>query len=185
MIQINLKRKKGNNSVVFGILEIPRFDFKCTTMELKDGQDLVYKQNCCLPVGNYLLDRCIAEGSAFFPRLKRKPLGFAVKPRFELTNLSYPQLNTGMIAVGMINDDFSLKENYELSAKFKEVFTQVFLSGETVVLCIFKGNYYQHTDMSYEEVKQNEAASFLDDWKDDEEEFGHGEQTELENDGQQ
>ena len=72
-----------------------------------------------------------------------------------------------------------------LSAKFKEVFTQVFLSGETVVLCIFKGNYYQHTDMSYEEVKQNEAASFLDDWKDDEEEFGHGEQTELENDGQQ
>lgn len=156
MIQINLKRKEGNNDVTFGILEIPAYGFKCHTMELKDSADLVYKQNCRVPEGAYVLEHSCHEGSPFFPQFKKKPKGFSVKPRFELQNLRYNNLPSGMIAIGKrIGTDpatFSLEQSEALNKTFIELFEKIFHSTELVVLSIYKGKYYQHHDISYHTI---------------------------------
>ena len=49
MVQMNLKRQYENNSCTHGILTIPAFGFRCFTLELRDGDEQTYKQDCRIP----------------------------------------------------------------------------------------------------------------------------------------
>ena len=80
MVQVNLKRKYENNSCTHGILTIPAYNFKCLTLELCDGDNKVYKQDCRISEGMYPLVQGYAQGWPMFPVLKKKPKGFARKP---------------------------------------------------------------------------------------------------------
>ena len=92
MIQMNLKRKYENNSCTHGILTIPAYHFRCVTLELCDGDDLIYKHDCRIPEGSYTLVRGFAQQWPSFPVFKKKPKGFAQKPEFHLSANTYMEL---------------------------------------------------------------------------------------------
>jgi hypothetical protein len=81
---------------------------------------------------------------------KKKPKGFAKKPEFNLSDGKYISLPVGDIALGSERlDDFSIRQIDELATAFKEIFQEVFLRKETVVLCVYKSKTYSHVDASY------------------------------------
>ena len=150
MVQMNLKRQYENNSCTHGILTIPAFGFRCFTLELRDGDEQTYKRDCRIPEGSYVLKRGFAQGWPSFPVFKKKPKGFAKKPEFNLSDGKYISLPAGDIALGSERlDDFSIRQSDELATAFKEIFQEVFLRKETVVLCVYKSKTYSHVDASY------------------------------------
>ncbi|MBR6589713.1 MAG: hypothetical protein IKK67_04525 [Bacteroidaceae bacterium] len=185
MLQINLKRKQGNKSVVFGVLSIPKYGFKCVTMEMAPAtSDMMYKHSCGIPEGNYTLTPGFSQGYPMFPLFEKKPLGFAVKPKFNLTDMHYNSLPTGDIAIGKaVDGDFALQGSGALNLAFADIFKHFFAEnpGEIVVITIYKSKNFVYTEMSYQDVLLEDAnRNFIEDDFDDEE------QTELEdnNDGQ-
>ena len=174
MIQVNLKRKYENNSCTQGILTIPAYNFRCLTLELRDGDDMTFKQDCRIPEGSYILVRGFAQMWPSFPVFRRKLRGFARRPEFNLSAGKYMELPTGDIALGIKRiDDFSIQQSDELATAFKEIFREVFSRKEIVVLCVFKGISYQYEDVTYNQM-QGRSYDFLK--TDDEDE------SELEND---
>ena len=150
MIQINLKRKYENNSCTHGILTIPAYNFRCLTLELRDGDNLSYKQDCRIPEGNYVLVRGFAQGWASFPVFKKKLRGFPKKPEFNLSADKYMELPVGDIALGIEKiDNFSIRQSNDLATAFKEIFRDAFIRKEIVVLCVYKGKLYEYEDVSY------------------------------------
>ena len=185
MIQLNLKRKIGNESVVFGVLSIPEYNFKCVTMELADKGDLLYKFNCALPYGVYELKPGYCNGDPMFPILKKKPVGFSVRPKFNLGVSRYDHLPTGDIALGTAHDgEFAVRISRELNETFVRIFKEVFLENpnEIVVLNIFRSKNFVYNEISYEEMLEREANKvFLEEEDDDDSE----EPVELEDDIEQ
>lgn len=150
MVQINLKRKFGNNSCTHGILTIPAYNFRCLTLELRDGNSMTYKQDCRISEGTYILVQGFAQGWPSFPVFKRKPRGFAKKPEFNLSADKYTKLPTGDIALGTeILDDFSIQQSDDLATAFKTIFRDAFIRKEIVVLYVYKGRNYWHEDVTY------------------------------------
>lgn len=183
MIQINLKRKQGNNSVTFGILSIPQFGFKCVTMELLPCHPAVkYKHNCGLPAAVYTMKCGFSQGEPMFPLLVKKPHGFAVRPKFNLEADSYNNLPTGDICLGKaINGNFGVVHSNELTEAFCDIFRHVFgdNKNEIVVLNIVTSAHYKKSDICFiDEVMSDAHRSFIEEEEFDDEE----EQTELEND---
>jgi len=156
MIEVNLKRIKGNRSCTLGILQIPRFEFKCQTLELADGSDFFVKQNCRLDEGNYVLVSGFENMSAFFPVFKKKPKRFACKPKFIFEDLNYMGLSTGDIGLGVkAIDDFSIQGSADLERMFKDLFTHIFTKfNETVVLTIYKSKRYEESLGEYFETQK-------------------------------
>jgi len=166
MIEVNLKRIKGNRSCTLGILQIPQFEFRCQTLELADGSDFYVKQNCRLDEGSYVLVKGFENMCAFFPVFKKKPKHFACRPKFIFEDLNYMGLSTGDIGLGVkAIDEFSIQGSAELEHKFKELFTHIFTKfNETVVLTIYKSKAYEDTDGDYFETqKAIEDMNFLQD----------------------
>jgi len=161
MIQINLKRKYENNSCTHGILTIPAYGFRCLTLELRDGNDLTCKQDCRISEGSYPLVKGFAQGWPSFPVFKKKPAGFAKKPEFNLSVGNYINLPSGDIALGTeILDPFSIRQSDKLAVAFKEIFQEVFLKKETVVLCVYKSMAFRHEDVTYSRY-QNWDYNFI------------------------
>lgn len=155
MIEFNLKRIKGNKSVTHGRLEIPQANFKCHTLELVDGTDLMYKQNCSLSIGNYQLMRGFHQDSAMYPVLRFKPLGFSRKPCIVLDSGHYRELMNGCIALGTkILDDFSIDQPFDFRNKVKEVFRLICAENDIMVLRIYKSNKFEFEDTSFESTLQ-------------------------------
>ena len=153
MIQMNLKRKYENNSCTHGILTIPAYHFRCVTLELRNGDDLTYKHDCRIPEGSYILVQGFAQYWPSFPVFKRKLKGFAKKPEFNLSAGKYMELPTGHIALGTAKlDHFSIQQSDELATAFKEIFQEVFIRKEIVVLSVFKGKSYRYEDVSYRQT---------------------------------
>ena len=161
MIQMNLKRKYENNSCTHGILTIPAYQFKCLTLELCNGNKMMCKQDCRINEGSYLLERGYAQGWPSFPVFKKKPSGFVRRPEFNLSADNYMNLPTGDIALGteMLNK-FSIRPSDELATAFKEIFQEVFLKKETVVLCVYKATTFRHEDISYSQC-QGKTFNFI------------------------
>ena len=161
MVQINLKRKYENNSCTHGILTIPAYGFKCLTLELRNGDDLDFKLDCRISEGSYILERGYAQDWPSFPVFKKKPLGFAMRPVFNLSADKYMNLPTGDIALGTeMLDKFSIRPSDELATAFKEIFQDAFARKETVVLCVYKSTSYKHEDISYSPF-QNKVFNFI------------------------
>ena len=158
---MNLKRKYENNSCTHGILTIPAYGFKCLTLELRNGDDRTYKLDCRISDGNYILVRGYAQGWPSFPIFKRKPVGFAKKPEFNLTVGNYISLPSGDIALGTeMLDKYSIQQSNELATAFKEIFREVFLRKETVVLCVYKSMIYKYEDVTYS-LHQDKTYNFI------------------------
>lgn len=158
---MNLKRKYGNNSCTHGILTIPAYGFRCLTLELRDGNNLTCKLDCRISEGSYVLMRGYAQGWPSFPVFKKKPLGFAKKPEFNLTADCYMNLPTGDIALGTeMIDNFTISQSEELATAFKEIFQEVFLKKETVVLCVYKAPTFRHENVSYSQY-QDKVFDFI------------------------
>lgn len=170
MIQVNLKRKWGNRSTVRGILDIPDYGFKCYTLELKESKSQ-FKNNCCVDSGVYELTNGFAEGSVFFPKFRHRVAGFPLRPRFDLQDLDYSKLSTGMIAVGYKKDEFSLSTTYDFQEAFKKVFEEIFEKRQPVYLNIYKGKYYEFTEVAYED-ENSFALDLVDEADDDDERKG-------------
>ena len=165
MVQMNLKRKYENNSCTHGILTIPAYNFKCLTLELRDGINLSCKLDCRISEGNYMLVRGFAQGWPSFPVFKKKPQGFAKKPEFNLSADNYTNLPAGDIALGTeMLDPFSIRSSNELATVFKEIFQDAFVRKETVVLCVYKGQSYKYEDVTYSHF-QNKVYNFVKDDK--------------------
>lgn len=179
MITLQLKRKIGNHSVVFGVLTIPEFKFKCITMELADKGTLMFKSNCCIPYGTYAMKFGFVAGQPFMPIFKRKPLGFAVRPKFNLHVGRYDHLPTGDIALGSAQDgDFAIRRSQDLNEAFVEIFKQAALKdwNAIMVLNVVRSRNFVFNDTSYEQMLEAESHKyFLEDDIDDEQE----ESTEL------
>lgn len=164
MVQVNLKRKYENNSCTHGILTIPAYGFKCLTLELRDGDELTYKLDCRISDGNYIMVRGFAQCWPSFPVFKQKPAGFAKKPEFNLTDGSYSSLPAGDIALGTeILDPFSIRQSGRLAAAFKEIFQEVFLKKETVVLCVYKSQTFRHEDVTYNQYQDRDYNFIIND----------------------
>lgn len=154
MIQMNLKRKYENNSCTYGILTIPAYGFRCLTLELRDSAELKLKLDCRIPEGSYVLVRGFAQGWPSFPVFKKKPLGFAKKPEFNLTADRYMNLPAGNIVLGTkMIDDFTISHSDELATTFKEIFQEVFQKKEMVVLCVYKAKTFRHEDKTYTQFR--------------------------------
>jgi len=150
MVQVNLKRKYENNSCTHGILTIPAYNFKCLTLELCDGDNKVYKQDCRISEGMYPLVQGYAQGWPMFPILKKKPKGFARKPGFNLSADCYMELPTGDIALGTEKlDNFSIRQSDGLATAFKDIFQDVFFRKEIAMLCVYKSNNYVTEDVGF------------------------------------
>lgn len=161
MIQVNLKRKYENNSCTHGILTIPAYNFKCLTLELSNGDNLMCKLDCRISDGTYPLVKGFAQGWPSFPIFKRKPIGFAKKPEFNLTVGNYSNLPTGDIALGTeMLGNFSIRQSDKLATAFKEIFQEVFFRKETVVLCIYKSLVFKHENVTYNQY-QNRDYNFI------------------------
>ena len=153
---MNLKRKYENNSCTHGILTIPAYNFRCVTLELRDCNGLTYKHDCRIPEGSYSLVRGYAQFYPSFPVFKKKLKGFAKKPEFNLSAGTYMELLTGNIALGTAKlDNFSIQQSVELATAFKEIFRDVFMRNELVVLCVFKSNSYRYENVSYRQHLEN------------------------------
>ena len=168
---MNLKRKYENNSCTHGILTIPAYHFRCVTLELRDGDDLTYKHDCRIPEGSYILVRGFAQYWPSFPVFKKKLKGFARKPEFNLSASKYIELPAGHIALGTAKlDDFSIQQSDNLATAFKEIFQEVFVRKETVVLCVYKSISYRYEDVSYRQTMEM-AYDFLKNENEDEDEL--------------
>ena len=153
MIQMNLKRIYENNSCTHGILTIPAYHFRCVTLELRDGDNLTYKHDCRIPEGSYTLVQGFAQYCPSFPVFKKKLKGFAKKPEFNLSAGKYMELPTGHIALGTAKlDNFSIQQSNDLTTAFMEIFRDVFMRDEIVVLCVYKGISYRYEDVSYRQT---------------------------------
>lgn len=158
---MNLKRKYGNNSCTHGILTIPAYGFRCLTLELRDGNNLTCKLDCRISEGSYVLMRGYAQGWPSFPVFKKKPLGFAKKPEFNLTIGKYINMTSGDIALGTkMLDNFTISQSDELATTFKEIFQEVFFREETVVLCIYKALSYRYENITYSQY-QDKVFDFI------------------------
>lgn len=165
MIQMNLKRKYENNSCTHGILTIPAYDFKCRTLELRNGDNMSFKLDCRISDGVYVLVRGFAQGWPSFPVFKKKPTGFAKKPEFNLSAGNYINLPAGDIALGTkILGDFSILQSDDLATAFKEIFQDVFARKETVVLSVYKSMTFRYKNVTYS-MFQDKVFDFI---KDDE-----------------
>ena len=165
MIQMNLKRKFENNSCTHGILTIPAYDFKCRTLELRNGDNMSFKLDCRISDGVYVLVRGFAQGWPSFPVFKKKPTGFAKKPEFNLSAGNYINLPSGDIALGTkILGDFSILQSDALATAFKEIFQDVFARKETVVLSVYKSMAFSYKNVTYS-MFQDKVFDFI---KDDE-----------------
>lgn len=165
MIQMNLKRKYENNSCTHGILTIPAYDFKCRTLELRNGDNMSFKLDCRISDGVYVLVRGFAQGWPSFPVFKKKPTGFAKKPEFNLSAGNYINLPSGDIALGTkILGDFSILQSDDLATAFKEIFQDVFARKETVVLSVYKSMTFRYKNVTYS-MFQDKVFDFI---KDDE-----------------
>lgn len=161
MVQINLKRKYENNSCTHGILTIPAYGFKCLTLELRNGDNRAYKLDCRISEGSYILVRGYAQGWPSFPVFWKKPQGFAKKPEFNLMVGNYINLPSGNIALGTeMLDNFSIRQSDKLATAFKDIFQEVFLRKETVVLCVYKSTKYRYENVSYS-LHQDKAYNFI------------------------
>ena len=161
MVQINLKRKYANNSCTHGILTIPAYGFKCLALELADGDSLTCKLDCRISEGSYILVRGYAQGWPSFPVFKKKPQGFPRKPEFNLMVGNYISLPSGNIALGTeMLDNFSIRQSDKLATAFKDIFQEVFLRKETVVLCVYKSTKYRYENVSYS-LHQDKAYNFI------------------------
>ena len=170
MIQMNLKRKYENNSCTHGILTIPAYHFRCVTLELRDGDDLIYKHDCRIPEGSYVLVRGFAQYWPSFPVFKKKLKGFARKPEFNLSASKYMELPTGHIALGTAKlDHFSIQHSDELATAFKEIFREVFIRKEIVVLSVYKSISYQYEDVSYRQTMERGYDFLINDDEDEDE----------------
>lgn len=177
MIEFALKRFEDNGYVTFGKLLIPRFNFSCLTIELTDGSELQFKQNCCINTGSYPLKSGFDQRCALYPIFKRKPVGFSKKPSFNLEVLDYRHLPTGDIGLGTARaSDFALTSNYELKEKFPEICREVFRSREIVVLSVYRSKKFRKTSVELTETIGN--FDFI------EEDFDDDEPTELEHDAE-
>lgn len=164
MVQLNLKRKYGNNSCTHGVLTIPAYGFRCLTLELRDGDEMTYKLDCRISEGSYLLVRGFAQGWPSFPVFKKKPAGFVKKPEFNLTVGNYINLPSGDIALGTeILDRFSIRQSDKLAAAFKEIFQEVFLKKETVVLCVYQSLAFRHEDVTYNQYQSRDYNFIIND----------------------
>jgi len=176
MIEFALKRFEDNGYVTFGKLQIPRFNFSCLTIELTDGSERQYKQNCCINTGSYPLKSGFYQRYAMYPTFKKKPHGFAKKPSFNLEVLDYKNLPTGDIGLGTARaSDFALSTSLELQEKFPEICREVFTSKEIVVLSVYRSKKFKKTTVETTTVMGN--FDFI------EEDFEDEEPTELEHDG--
>ena len=161
MVQINLKRKYENNSCTHGILTIPAYGFKCLTLELRDGNSMTFKLDCRISEGAYPLVRGFAQGWPSFPVFKKKPQGFVKKPVFNLSVGNYINLPSGDIAHGTeMLDNFSIRQSDKLATAFKEIFQEVFLNKETVILCVYKSMVFKHENVTYSHY-QNRDYNFI------------------------
>ena len=177
MIEFALKRYEDNGYVTFGKLMIPRFNFSCLTIELTDGSDLLYKQNCCINTGSYQLKSGFDQKCAMYPVFRRKPLGFSKKPSFNLEVLDYRNLPTGDIGLGTARaSDLALSTNFELKEKFPEICREVFKAREIVILSVWHSKKFKKTTVEVSSVSGN--FDFI------EEDFGDDEPTELEHDAE-
>ena len=162
---MNLKRKYENNSCTHGILTIPAYDFKCRTLELRNGDNMSFKLDCRISDGVYVLVRGFAQGWPSFPVFKKKPTGFAKKPEFNLSAGNYINLPSGDIALGTkILGDFSILQSDDLATAFKEIFQDVFARKETVVLSVYKSMTFRYKNVTYS-MFQDKVFDFI---KDDE-----------------
>lgn len=146
-MELKIKRTMGNSKVTHGIFYAPDYDFKCHVMELREVPDTAKaKINCAVPLGRYALTRSFGCGSLFWPVFQRQLRGFAQKPRFDTENLSYSTLGCGNIAVGLPNDDVSLKADEQLKADFASLWRDIFLTEDYVVIDIYKTNRFRFVD---------------------------------------
>lgn len=181
MIELKLKRTKGNNSVQHGILNIPQLNFKCVTMELAPSNDAMYKHNCAIPLGTYQLVAGFAQLSPYYPIFKKKPVGFAKRPEFMCNVSDYMHLPTGCIALGTKQTGaYSIAVSTELDMTFKELMRNAFISKEIVVLEVYQSGHYTFDDCSYEtDMKEISEYNFMEEDEPNDTE----EQIELDHDG--
>ena len=178
MIEFALKRFEDNGCVTFGKLLIPRFNFSCLTIELTDGTDLHFKQNCCINVGSYPLKSGFDQNCPLYPIFRKKPAGFTKKPSFNLEILDYRNLPTGDIGLGTARaSDFALSTNYELKEKFPEICREVFTTREIVVLSVYRSKKFRKTTVETT-TEHHSNFDFI------EEDFEDEEPAELEHDGE-
>ena len=170
MIKLNLKRIEDNQSVTFGILSIPLFNFKCMTLELKDGTGCSFMHNCRIPEGLYTLVPGFAMNHSMYPVFKYKLSGFAKKPNFNIQDFEYADLPTGDIALGDSKlNDFAIHQSKDVCDKFCEVMRNAFTSREQVVLLVFKKKNFVHTDYSYKDMMADLSENMFVEDDDDEE----------------
>jgi len=170
MIRMNLKRKCENHSCTHGILTIPAYHFRCVTLELRDGDNLTYKHDCRIPDGSYILVKGFAQFWPSFPVFKKKLRGFVKKPEFSLLASKYMDLPTGHIALGTAKlDDFSIQQSDDLATAFKEIFHDVFMRKEIVVLCVYKSKSYHYEDVTYHQTMEMGYDFLLNDDEDEDE----------------
>lgn len=170
MINIQVKRIRGNRSVVHGRLSIPRLGFSCYTLELREPTDLMYKFNCSIPEGNYVMKTGYDQRSAMYPVFKYKPVGYSKKPSLSLENGDYMHLATGDIALGD-----SIVSEWEIgqSGKFKEtvrnVMHKICMSNEIIVLTVCKSKKYAFSYDCYEDqINDLDAIDFFNEADDEE-----------------
>ena len=181
MIELKLKRIKGNNSVQHGRLIIPQLNFKCVTMELAPSNDSMYKHNCAIPLGTYQLVAGFAQLSPYYPIFKKKPIGFAKRPELMCEVSDYLHLPTGCIALGTKQTGtYSIEVSKLLEDTFKELMRNAFISKEIVVLEVYQSEHYEFNECSYEtDMKEMTEYNFIEDDEPNDTE----EQIELDHDG--
>lgn len=173
MIEFKLKRLKGNRSVTCGRLSIPALNFECLTLELKDSAGMMFKQNCCIPLGAYQLVSGFDQRSAMYPVLKRRIPGYVKKPSLNIYDNDYLHLTTGDIALGVaMLDDFTLKQTDAFRDAFTELMRRAMLKGEIMTLVVYKSPHYKFEDKTFE-TRYAEHNNFVE---------NEQEQTELDND---
>lgn len=165
MIELTIKRIKGNKSVTFGRLTIPRYNFSCHTLELADGEGRVFKHNCSIDTGVYQLKPGYGQRCALFPTLRYKPIGFAKKPEIVLENGDYQHMKTGDIALGVgIESNWAIRQTNAFADIFRDLATRMAHTGEIMVLSIHKSKNYSFEDISYEETLQAiQEMNYFDD----------------------
>ena len=81
------------------------------------------------------------------------------------------ELPTGHIALGTKRlDDFSIQQNDDLAKAFKEIFRDVFIRKQIVILCVYKAISFRYEDVTYNRVLGG-GYDFLNDDDSDEDEL--------------
>lgn len=181
MIELKLKRIKGNNSVQHGRLVIPQLNFKCVTLELAPSNDSIYKHNCAIPLGTYQLVAGFAQLEPYYPIFKKKPVGFAKRPELMCNVSDYMHLPTGCIALGTKQTGtYSIEVSRKLEDTFKNLMREALISKEICVLEVYKSEHYTFDECSYEtDMKELSEYNFIEEDEPNDSE----EQIELDNNG--